>query len=57
MTSGEQMVKWELAGEIAVLREKPAQRHIFHHKTHMLWPGTASWKLMTNHLSYGIAQC
>jgi hypothetical protein len=35
----EQSVEWELAEETEVLGEKPAPVPLFHHKSHMIWPG------------------
>jgi hypothetical protein len=32
-------VEWELAGETEALGENLHQRHLVHHKTHMIWPG------------------
>jgi hypothetical protein len=38
MTSVEQSVEWELAGETEVLGEDLPHSHFAHHKSHMTWP-------------------
>jgi hypothetical protein len=34
----EQLVEWELAGEIEVLKETPCQCNFVHYNSHVIWP-------------------
>jgi hypothetical protein len=48
MTSMEDLVEWELAGETEVLGENQPRRRFTHHKSHMTWtglvPGPPRWE-------------